>query len=122
MPGSPLDPRAEGCNHLIREGATLITCTDDVLAAIRPMLDRPPDPQTSLQEPRGDDDGGVGDPGDSGRAAVLTALGPTPVAVDLIIRHSGQSAAAVVIVLVELELAGRLERHPGGLVSMLPGR
>lgn len=122
VPGSPLDPRAEGCNHLIREGATLVTCTDDVLAAIRPLLDRLPDSQTPLEEPRGDDEGSAGDPGESGRAAILTALGPTPVAVDLIIRHSGQPAAAVMIVLVELELAGRLERHPGGLVSLLPGR
>jgi DNA processing protein len=122
VPGSPLDPRAEGCNHLIREGATLVTSVDDVLAAIRPILDRPPPPLAPMEEPAGADRDATGDPGDDGRAAVLTALGPTPVAVDLIIRHSGLSVSAVMIVLVELDLAGRLERHPGGLVSLLPGR
>jgi DNA processing protein len=122
VPGSPLDPRAEGCNHLIREGATLVTSADDVLASIRPMLDRPPPPLAPMEEPTGGDRDGTGDPGDDGRAAVLMALGPTPVPVDLIIRHSGLPASAVMIVLVELELAGRLERHPGGLVSLLPGR
>lgn len=124
VPGSPLDPRAEGCNHLIREGATLVTSADDVLLAIRPMLDRPPPPLAPMEEPADMVQGtGKGtDPGDDARAAVLTALGPTPVAVDLIIRHSGQPASAVMIVLVELELAGRLERHPGSLVSLLPAR
>jgi DNA processing protein len=122
VPGSPLDPRTEGCNHLIREGATLITSVDDVLAAIRPILDRPPQPESPFEEPAGAESEPPGDPGAAGRAAVLTALGPTPTAVDLIIRHSGQSASAVMIILIELELAGRLERHPGGLVSLLPGR
>ncbi len=122
VPGSPLDPRTEGCNHLIREGATLITSVDDVLTAIRPILDHPPEPASPFEEPAEEDGGPPGDPGEAGRAAVMTALGPTPTAVDLIIRHSGQPASAVMIVLIELELAGRLERHPGGLVSLLPGR
>ncbi|TIT26443.1 MAG: DNA-protecting protein DprA, partial [Mesorhizobium sp.] len=55
------------------------------------------------------------------RAGVLEALGPTPVAVDEIIRHTGLSAAQVSMVLLELDLAGRIERHAGGNVSLVFG-
>jgi DNA processing protein len=49
---------------------------------------------------------------------ILERLGPTPVAVDELVRQCQLSAAAVATLLLELELAGRIERHPGNLVSL----
>jgi DNA processing protein len=114
VPGSPLDPRAQGCNQLIRDGATLVQTADDVLEALRPLHLGP------LREPGGGFapsfvDGEAGDPA---RTAITGLLGPTAVAVDELIRQSGHPAAIVQTVLLELELAGRLERHAGGRVSL----
>mgnify|MGYP000636194585 FL=1 len=57
-------------------------------------------------------------PTDGERARITDALGPTPVEIDEIIRHTGSSAQTVYLVLLELDLAGRLHRHAGGLVSI----
>lgn len=120
VPGSPLDPRAAGGNGLIRQGAVLIRDARDVMEALAPLDERmPPD---ALSEPA-DDDGDLAaapPPDDRARALIAEALGPTPVHVDDIIRHTGLSAAEVALVLLELQLAGRLERHSGGAVSFLP--
>jgi DNA processing protein len=112
VPGSPLDPRAQGCNLLIREGATLVQSADDILEAIAPIDPRSVrSPGTSFgAEP-------PVDPSGREREALVALLGPVPVAVDELIRQSGLAPAAVQIVLLELELAGRLERHAGGRVS-----
>ena len=113
VPGSPLDPRAQGCNLLIREGAILVQNAEDVLEAIRPLRLGP------LRESR--DDYGAAPSGidaeEADRRVVADLLGPTPVAVDEIIRQSSLPAAIVQMLLLELELAGRLERHAGGKVS-----
>jgi DNA processing protein len=116
VPGSPLDPRAEGCNQLIRDGATLTTAAADVVSALMPVLDRPPPADRPMSEPSVLGPGT--EPDDAARSGVLTALGPTPVATDAVIRHTGLPAQVVAVILLELELAGRLERHPGGLVSL----
>ncbi|PKP98533.1 MAG: DNA-protecting protein DprA [Alphaproteobacteria bacterium HGW-Alphaproteobacteria-13] len=114
VPGSPLDPRAQGCNQLIREGATLVQNADDVLEALGPidarMVREPARPFAAAAPPdmTGDDD----------RRTVSDLLGPTPVAVDELVRQSGCPAAAVQLVLLELELAGRIERHAGARVSL----
>ncbi|WP_257549845.1 DNA-processing protein DprA [Sphingopyxis sp. DBS4] len=115
VPGSPLDPRAQGCNLLIREGATLIQTVDDVLEAVGPIDTR------MAREPRRDFVPAVAaEPmGDGDRDAVAGLLGPTPVAVDELVRQSGRPAAAVQLVLLELELAGRIERHAGARISLL---
>ena len=60
-----------------------------------------------------------GEPGDDERARIAALLGPTPVGIDDLIRLSGSPPAIVRTVLLELELAGRLERHGGGLVSLI---
>jgi DNA processing protein len=113
VPGSPLDPRAAGTNDLIKQGATLITCAADVIDAVEPIMGRP----IGLQEPN---DGPLDvEPGSSDRAAIIGLLGPTPVLLDDLIRMAGTSPAIVRTVLLELELAGRLERHGGGLVSLV---
>ena len=116
VPGSPLDPRAQGCNLLIREGATLIQTAEDVIEAITPIL-------PGVREPGAPFAGDFeGDPPDAARSAIAGLLNATPVPVDELVRQSRLQAAVVQTVLLELELAGRLERHAGGKVSLLgPG-
>lgn len=120
VPGSPLDPRCEGCNRLIRDGATLISHPRDVIEAIGALGSR--EPQLRLFETPGSADLGA-DPSDFERRAVVEALGPDPVAVDELARDVGLTPAALQLILLELDLAGRLERHRGGRVSLvLPTR
>ncbi|CAA9539892.1 MAG: Rossmann fold nucleotide-binding protein Smf possibly involved in DNA uptake [uncultured Sphingomonadaceae bacterium] len=115
VPGSPLDPRAQGCNGLIREGAILIQSARDVVETIRPFSMRP------VAAPLADYQGAPVSPdaSEAERARVTGLLGPTPVSIDEIIRQAGLSPAVVQTVLLELELGGRLERHAGGKVSLL---
>jgi DNA processing protein len=112
VPGSPLDPRAQGCNQLIRDGATLIQNARDVVEELRPIEARVRSGSTPYRaepEPANDDDA---------LGMVEELLGPSPVPVDEIIRLSGASAGAVQMALLELDLAGRLDRHAGGKVSL----
>ena len=113
VPGSPLDPRAAGTNDLIKQGATLVTEASDVIDAVEPIMGRP----IELGEP--DDDPLASEPDASDRARIVCLLGPTPVLLDDLIRMAEASPAIVRTVLLELELAGRLERHGGGLVSLI---
>ena len=113
VPGSPLDPRAAGTNDLIKQGATLTTEASDVINAVEPIMGRP----LALREP--DDEPIAAEPEANDRARIVDLLGPTPVLLDDLIRMAGASPAIVRTVLLELELAGRLERHGGGLVSMI---
>jgi DNA processing protein len=116
VPGSPLDPRAEGTNDLLKQGATLVTEAEDVLAVVRPILGQridfsaqePERPGHPAQEPHYDE-----------RTRIVELLGPSPVALDDLVRLSGSSPTMVRVVLLELEIAGRLERHGGSLVSLL---
>ena len=114
VPGSPLDPRAQGCNQLIRDGATLIQTAADVVEAVRPIESRVRAAPTHFEHAPGDLDG------DGALGVVEELLGPSPVPVDEIIRLSGASSGAVQMALLELDLAGRLDRHAGGRVSLRP--
>ncbi len=117
VPGSPLDPRAQGCNLLIREGATLIQTVDDVLEAVGPIdtrMMREPSPPPIAPPMQTDSEESLNQ---TDRHIIADLLGPTPVAVDEVIRQSGRPAAAVQMVLLELELAGRIERHAGARIS-----
>jgi len=114
VPGSPLDPRAAGTNDLIKQGATLTTEAADVINAVEPIMGRP----IELREPDHDEPLEI-DPAASDRARIIDLLGPSPVLLDDLIRMAGTSPAIVRTVLLELELAGRLERHGGGLVSLV---
>jgi DNA processing protein len=116
VPGSPLDPRSEGTNALLKQGATLVTEAADIIPALRPIMGTPA--ELSLREPEVSSPRHA-EPEGSERARIVSLLGPTPVAIDDLIRLSGCSPAAVRIVLLELELAGRLERHGGAMVSLL---
>jgi DNA processing protein len=117
VPGSPLDARARGTNRLIRDGATLTESANDVLAVLKPILGQ------SFREPSGESESAGGDAAhieaeaDRIRDRIEELLGPAPVEVDELVRQTGANPAAVVTVLLELELAGRLARHPGNRVS-----
>lgn len=113
-PGSPLDPRAQGCNSLIRDGAILVQSANDVIESLQPLAPR----RASAPVVRFDSGSPVATNVDEAeRLAVTALLSPTPVAVDEIIRQAGLPPATVQTVLLELELAGRLTRHAGGRVS-----
>ena len=116
VPGSPLDPRAQGCNQLIRDGATLIQNASDVLEAVRPLQPRFASPRSDYQQSEAS---GVNANGDA-LSVVEELLGPSPVPVDEVIRLSGAPSGAVQMALLELDLAGRLDRHAGGKVSLRP--
>ena len=114
VPGSPLDPRARGCNQLIREGATLVQDAADIVELVRPLDLRMPTSkprQTSLSL----DSVEAGGPE---RRAVTELLGMSFVAVDELVRQSGLSSPLVQSVLLEYELAGKLERGAGAKVRL----
>jgi DNA processing protein len=117
VPGSPLDPRAAGSNNLLKQGARLATEARDVIEAVAPMLEDPPlAAPTAFEDPSAGEP--PGEPAETERERIMEALGPTPIEVDEIIRYSGAPARTVHIVLLELDLAGRIERHPGQRVSL----
>jgi DNA processing protein len=124
VPGSPLDPRCRGSNDLLRHGATLTESGEDVLSQLGPLLERAPQPSPaqSVEIPNVQSwpplEASDLAEDDSGFELILERLGPTPVAVDELVRQCHLSAAAMATVLLELELAGRVERHPGNLVSL----
>jgi DNA processing protein len=114
VPGSPLDPRAQGCNLLIRDGATLVQCAADVVESIRPSTfgSVAPSADRLFDQPV------AADVDDGDRSAILRLLGPVPVPIDELVRLTGLPPAAVQTVLLELELAGRLVRHAGARVAL----
>lgn len=121
VPGSPLDPRCAGTNALLKDGAIVTTEPADVIDALRPVVDRPAAPQSDAFE-AGDGETIIApDPGDDERSRIVAALGPTPVEIDDIMRFTGIAAPTVHLVLLELDLAGRLYRHIGGLVALADG-
>ncbi len=115
VPGSPLDPRAEGTNGLLKQGATLVTEAADVVAVLEPILGRRREP--TLSEPEAAGPAGAGEPDTDARTRVIALLGPTPVGIDDLVRLANATPAMVHTILLELELAGRIARRPGGLVS-----
>lgn len=149
VPGSPLDPRAEGANELIRGGATLCASVDHVTAVLEPLLGRRPSAGGGCREPsaefygRGtlwdeldlagvlpapsagdgsEEEGGAApEPTDDGER-LLSLVGVSPVSIDDLARQAGLSARTAQSVLVELELAGAVERHGGNLVSLAVSR
>ena len=114
IPGSPIDPRNEGTNGLLKQGATLVTEAADVLAVVEPILGqfREPSAPAPPHRPATSDE-----PDSEIRTRIIGLLGPVPVGVDDLVRLADTTPGMVRIVLLELELAGRIERHAGGLVS-----
>jgi DNA processing protein len=118
VPGSPLDPRCRGSNNLIREGAALTEGVDDVIRALGGR--RMTAPPAALAEPALEPASvpAEGD-ADKARAIVIEQLSPSPTAVDELVRQTDLPPALVASALLELELAGRIERHPGNRVARL---
>ncbi|VVT02490.1 DNA processing protein DprA [Roseovarius sp. EC-HK134] len=114
VPGHPIDARASGCNMLIRDGATLIRNAEDVIDALpqaasiatAPQTELPLPPTTTLRDIAGL------------HAQILNRLGPSPLAEDQLIRDLATPAHRVAPALLDLELDGRITRHPGGLLAL----
>lgn len=119
VPGSPLDPRCEGTNGLLKQGAVLVTRPSDILDTLSPLAG--PDLFGASEPPREEERQMSPAPDDSERGRIMESLGPSPVEIDDIIRHTGIPAAVIYMVLLELDIAGRLNRHPGGQVSLTAG-
>ena len=117
VPGSPLDPRAEGTNGLIKQGATPVTETADIVAVLRPILGQ--EIPAREGEPESEETLQAVEPASDERTRIVALLSPTPVLIDDLVRLSKSSPRIVRMVLLELEIAGRLERHGGGMVSLI---
>ena len=127
VPGSPLEPRAAGTNRLIREGALLTGSAEDIVEALSMTL-RLPDAEA---EPPGSPATGpdlfstghtystVPDVAETDRERIVSLLGPAPVSIDDLIEQSGLEVAEVQMILLEIDLAGRLQRHGNAMVSIL---
>ena len=116
VPGSPLDPRAKGTNRLLRDGAALVESADEVLEVLRPLLSRTfREPSDDLIGRREQDDTA---PGEQVRRSVIELLGAAPVPVDEVIRQSRAPASDVLCVIMELELAGLVQREAGGRICL----
>jgi DNA processing protein len=119
VPGSPMDPRCHGTNTLLKNGSIVTTEALDLLEALSPLSNIDLFAQPQVEEPAYEESETFHQPpGDVERSMVIDALGPTPVEVNDIIRHTQLSPSSVYLVMLELDIAGRLQRHPGGLVSL----
>lgn len=119
VPGSPVDPRAAGTNRLLKQGATLVSSAEDVIEALTPIMGRPV-PPASIREPAREETAPEPLPSDEAlRTRIAGLLSPAPVSIDELARQAGAPAGAVQIILLEMELAGRLVRHGGSLVSLI---
>ncbi len=121
VPGSPLDPRSEGGNRLIRDGAILVGNSGDVLDSLGEMK-QPRLPFHEMHEDGAPDGNRISHIDESERGQILSALGQAPIDPNELARFTGLPARIVNVVLLELELAGRVERHGGGKISLIDGR
>lgn len=115
VPGSPLDPRARGSNDLLRRGAILTETAEDVLESLGHIVETHPKP---LREQPFEGPAASEFEIDSALPKVVEKLGPSPTPVDELVRQCQLPAPVVHMALLELELAGRLTRHPGNMVSI----
>ncbi len=119
VPGSPLDPRSRGTNRLIRDGATLTESVADIRGGLAPMLADLPRPESATANLFEGLHNGEDDSLSSARNAIAACLSPTPVTVDEIVRQCQVTAPVVHTVLLEMELAGLIERQPGNRIAAI---
>ncbi len=121
VPGSPMDPRCHGTNKLLREGAMMVETARDIIANLTPMgtlpLAEPEMPMFSDSASAMPDEQTL----EQARAALMVALSASPTQLDDLLTASGLTPHLMMAVLLELELAGKLERHPGGMVALRIG-
>lgn len=110
VPGHPFDARAAGCNMLIRDGATLVRSVDDIVDALQPVAQAAEPAAETKPSPKQQVIGAL-------QRTILSQLGPTPVPEDQLLRDLGVSTAAAAAVIVDLEIEGKLIRHPGGMLA-----
>ena len=136
IPGHPVDPRSAGTNGLIREGAELARSAEDIIEVVRPLAINAPQYQPLIRamtapiatpakplpasltlnvQPKP----ALATPDDELPEMLFSLLGPAPTPVDDLVRESGQTASQVQAALLELELAGRIERGAGGVVTAI---
>ncbi len=118
VPGSPLDPRCKGTNQLIREGAVVTESAEDIMRHLKRLTNIPFSEPDNLQyQPPASalpDENTL----ESARKLITEKLGPEAVLVDELIAQCQLKANVVMTVLLEMELAGRVQRHPGNRVSL----
>ena len=137
VPGSPVSGRSRGSNRLLRDGARLVECVEDVIEELAPQLaNLAPEPRT----PKSADDSSTHRAVPGGAVAVESASSATPALtseesidaktlldclkdaeklhVDSIIERSGLKAQTVLRLLMDLELRGIIAQHPGKLFSL----
>jgi DNA processing protein len=102
---------------LLKQGARIVTQAKDVIEALSPLLDHLPEDPGLIAE--SETDAPPAEPDNSDRGRVIEGLGPVPTEIDEIIRHTGVPARTVRVILLELDLAGKLEHHPGNRVSLI---
>jgi len=120
VPGSPADPRAAGTNSLIKQGAALTCSASDILDVLAPINgDLFMQPPARFEDSAERETGLSPAPQANARNRIIDLLGSAPVEMDEIIRLSGEPPANVQIVLLELELAGRIEYHGQQMVSLI---
>ena len=114
IPGSPLDPRSAGCNHLIREGATLVQNHFDIIEALsaRPPIQAPPTPPLPPANMQTGSENDIA----AARDTILNGLGAEPIEIDDLMRWCAETPACVHAAILELEIAGHLLRHRGNRV------
>lgn len=116
VPGSPLDPRSAGCNMLIRDGAVLVRNAEDVQAALDTPLAKMQPPAQPKEELRLETPPATSTLPDQ----ILTLLSPTPTPEDQVIRNCNAAPTQVLAVLAELDVCGKIDRQPGGMVALAP--
>lgn len=121
VPGHPLEPRAAGCNHLIRDGAKLVRSAEDILEALSPISA----PELPLEDPMPRVPAGAPQTRSLRETAslhseILARLDPAPMAEDALIRALGLPAQKVAAELTDLELDGQIQRQSGGILRRLP--
>lgn len=115
VPGHPFDARAAGCNMLIRDGASLVRSAEDV---IETLPQRQPETLEPISDPQPDVQQASVPSQASLHSEILARLGPSPIAEDQLIRDIAATAGEIGPALVDLELDGRIQRQPGGLLSL----
>jgi DNA processing protein len=120
IPGSPLDPRAEGANYLIKNGASLAVNPNDLIEAINPLLELPLLQQPQISAPNTPSVlKGSNEVKQSDREKFISLLTTAPIPLDDIIHHANISHGQAQLIVLELDLAGRIERHSGNRISLI---